>query len=679
MKQIFALLFASCLSVLVAAQNYTMSTSSVSTCSGAFFDSGGSSSNYYNSENDTMTFTSSNGNRLVFTFVSFDVEIYDQLKIYNGPSTSYQLIGSYFSNPGTITSTGSSLTFVFTSDNSQTYSGWAASINCGGPAIPLHPLTSGTVTLCEGLFFDSGGMFGNYGNNEDRTMTFTSASGEYLKFDFNPAYYNIDVNDSLFIYDGASTSAPLYAIFTGSSNWPGTVSSNTNSMTFRFKSDGVNNHTGWQAWITCVNVPDNNASIPMTNGVRYVCSGGFFDPGGPYSNYASNEDRVQTFYSNSGCGLGFTFTQFHTEGLYDMLYVYDGPTTASPLINAVSGGGVPPPAVATGNALTFRFVSDATQTYPGWGGYFFCPNQPTVTVTANGPTSLCGGDTVILNASPNTNYLWNTGETAQNMDVTTSGSYWVTVTNTSNCSAISPMTIVNVSAPAAVVTAGGPTTFCQGDSVALIASGGATYSWSNNSTNDTLNVSQSGTYYVIAELGACVDTSATITVNANPLPVVALSLPMDTFCTSIQLFTLNGGSPAGGVYSGPGVSGGQLDPTAAGTGTHTMTYTYTDANSCLNTATQSFVVDFCNGIGTPSGNGALSVSPNPTSDQLLITFTNEKAVNQIRLIDVTGRIVLEQSTNGQAQVTISMKALPAGMYFLQTSGGTNETVRVVKE
>ena len=45
---------------------------------------------------------------------------------------------------------------------------------------------------------------------------------------------------------------------------------------------------------------------------------------------------------------------------------------------------------------------------------------------------------------------------------------------------------------------------------------------------------------------------------------------------------LGGGSPSGGVYSGPGVTDDgngttySFDPAAAGVGVHTLTYAYTD-------------------------------------------------------------------------------------------------------
>ncbi|CAN5884199.1 hypothetical protein BH11BAC7_BH11BAC7_06950 [soil metagenome] len=679
MKRIFGFLFASCLSLMASAQ-YTMSNTTVSTCSGNFYDSGGPSSNYGNNQNLTMTFTSSNGNRVIMAFNSFYIESFDRLYIYDGPTAAYPLLGAYYTNPGTITSTGSSLTFVFTSDISTTYDGWAATISCGGPAIPWYPLTNSTVTVCEGLFFDSGAQFANYQDNENRVMTFTSASGQYLKFDFNPNFFDIAANDSLFVYDGTSTSAPLFAILTGTGNSPGTLTSHTSSFTFRFKSDAAMNTTGWRALISCVSVPDNTPYISMTGGVCYTCGGYFFDVGGGSSDYPDNDTRVQTFYSNSGCQIRFTFTVFDTEGCCDRLYIYDGPTIASPLIATLSGGGIPSPIQSTGNALTFRFVSDGTFHGAGWGSIISCPNQPLAGVTADGPTTFCGGDTVMLTSVPSPNYLWNTGDTTQSIAVTTSGSYWVSVANASNCAAISPITVVNVlPTPAAAITSGGPTTFCMGDTLTLTASGGTTYTWSDNSTGSLLDVTQAGTYYVIAQNGGCTDTSAGINVNVNPLPVVALTLPLDTFCISPQLFTLSGGSPAGGVYSGPGVSGGQLNPFVAGAGTHTMSYTYTDPNSCVNIATQSFMVDLCTGLSTPSVNGAFSVSPNPTNDLLLITFASGTAVDQIKLMDVTGRVVLEQSTNGQMQITLPMKALPSGIYLLRTVGGTNETIRVVKE
>lgn len=55
---------------------------------------------------------------------------------------------------------------------------------------------------------------------------------------------------------------------------------------------------------------------------------------------------------------------------------------------------------------------------------------------------LCSGATVTLNAqNPGLNYLWNTTETSQSIDVTTTGIYSVTVTNLQNCSSTDNVTV----------------------------------------------------------------------------------------------------------------------------------------------------------------------------------------------------------------------------------------------
>jgi hypothetical protein len=75
-------------------------------------------------------------------------------------------------------------------------------------------------------------------------------------------------------------------------------------------------------------------------------------------------------------------------------------------------------------------------------------------------------------------------------------------------------------------------------------------------------------------------------ITVNPLPVVTCPADQE-YCidAGLQDLSLLGGlSPAGGVFTGVGVSGNDFDPAAATAGTYTITYTYTDGNGC---------VDFC--------------------------------------------------------------------------------------
>ncbi|MCX6269400.1 MAG: C25 family cysteine peptidase [Bacteroidetes bacterium] len=143
---------------------YIMSNTTVTACTGYFYDSGGPSGNYQNNENLTETFyPTTAGSKIRAAFTSFSTESgYDYLKIYDGINASATLIGSYHgtAGPGTVTATNAAgaLTFVFTSDVSLNPAGWAATISCysntdppaaGFSASPTTPLVAQTVTFTD--------------------------------------------------------------------------------------------------------------------------------------------------------------------------------------------------------------------------------------------------------------------------------------------------------------------------------------------------------------------------------------------------------------------------------------------------------------------------------------------------------------------------------------------------
>ena len=131
----------------------------------------------------------------------------------------------------------------------------------------------------------------------------------------------------------------------------------------------------------------------------------------------------------------------------------------------------------------------------------------TPTITTGGPTTFCAGSSVSLTSSPGTTYLWSTGATTQSINVTSTGSYTVQITNASGCqSAASIATIVTVNALPATptITAGGPTTFCAGGSVTLTSSAGTTYLWSTGAMTANINISTAGSYTVrVTNVSGC--------------------------------------------------------------------------------------------------------------------------------------------------------------------------------
>ncbi len=125
------------------------------------------------------------------------------------------------------------------------------------------------------------------------------------------------------------------------------------------------------------------------------------------------------------------------------------------------------------------------------------------------------------------------------------------------------------------------------------------YAWTGPSsyTSNVVNpqitniaTTQSGTYNLTVTNGfGCTDTSSKV-ITVNPQPVVSMTAIADV-CISASSFTLTQGSPAGGTYSGTGVSGGSFSPATAGVGTHWITYSVTNASGCSDTAMQSITVN----------------------------------------------------------------------------------------
>lgn len=86
--------------------------------------------------------------------------------------------------------------------------------------------------------------------------------------------------------------------------------------------------------------------------------------------------------------------------------------------------------------------------------------------------------------------------------------------------------------------------------------------------------------YIFTDINGCSGTD-TKEITVNPLPVVTLNDYPDV-CIGTPAFLLTGGVPAGGVYTGTGVTGGYFNPGTAGIGSHPISYTYTDPNGCTN-------------------------------------------------------------------------------------------------
>jgi large repetitive protein len=217
------------------------------------------------------------------------------------------------------------------------------------------------------------------------------------------------------------------------------------------------------------------------------------------------------------------------------------------------------------------------------------PSTPTI--TASGPRTFCSGGSVTLTSSAGSTYLWSSGETSQAINVTSSGSYTVRVTNSNGCqSASSAVAVVTVNALPGIptITASGPTSFCVGGSVNLTSSAGTSYLWSNGATTSSINVTGSGSYMVqVKNASGCqslASLATTVTVNALPItPTITASGPTN-FCFGGNV-TLT--SSAGTSYLW---SNGETTQSINVTNSGNYTVKVINANGCQSTASVATVV-----------------------------------------------------------------------------------------
>jgi hypothetical protein len=143
------------------------------------------------------------------------------------------------------------------------------------------------------------------------------------------------------------------------------------------------------------------------------------------------------------------------------------------------------------------------------------------------------------------------------------------------------------------------------------------------------------------------------------------------------------GSPAGGVFIGPGVSGSTFSPAAAGVGTHGISYTYLDGDNCVNTFSQCTEVTINAGIGgNAMTTGGVRVFPNPNAGQFTVELELVGLVG-LQVFDARGALVHNEvftASGSRTQRTLDLSAFAKGSYTLQVEhDGQRITQTVVVE
>src|SRR3989344_2270608 len=324
------------------------------------------------------------------------------------------------------------------------------------------------------------------------------------------------------------------------------------------------------------------------------------------------EVRLSTNGASSNVGSGAATGDFTTLLMSVNPSLVLGVYPTAWTLYTITISGLPAP---TSGRIGFRyFVTGAGPTgtnsdYIGIDNIVYTPYVcPTFTMTAAGPlvsgtagtaynttltqTGALGAPAYAVTAGalpPGLTLGAGTGTISGTPTATGTFNFTVTVSDASGCSGSQSYSIL-VGCPANPTSLNGLPALCDNSGVFTLTQGmpvGGTYSGTGVSggTFDPAAGTQTITYDYTDPYGCAHASSNTITVNTAPS--VSHS-PIAAVCDNSGLLALSGGSPAGGMYSGTGVSGSDFDPTV---GSEIITYSYTDGNGCTSTASTPITVN----------------------------------------------------------------------------------------
>lgn len=308
-------------------------------------------------------------------------------------------------------------------------------------------------------------------------------------------------------------------------------------------------------------------------------------------------------------------------------------TGGTPIAGTYSGAGV------TGDNFDASAAGsgDHTLTYTFTESTTGCVNSATNTIHVNDLpvvgfssafTDQCVDNTTytLTEGTPAGGIYSGTGVTGDNFNASVTGAgaqaiiYFYT-DPTTGCSNFD-IGSINVNALPSVSFSSALADQCITSTTYLLSSGspaGGTYSGSGVSgTNFDASLAGLGTTiitYDYTDPTTGCSSSATSPIIVNDIPTVTFTGTLADQCASNTSYTLSGGSPAGGTYSGAGVSGNNFDASVAGPGSHIITYTYFGGTGCSGSATNTIIV---NAIPTVSFVGAM---PDQCADNTSYTLS----------------------------------------------------------
>ncbi len=310
-------------------------------------------------------------------------------------------------------------------------------------------------------------------------------------------------------------------------------------------------------------------------------------------------------------------------------------------------------------------------------------NKTTTNPTCNGASN--GGITVtsvVGSVGPYT-FNWSTGATTQNVNGLPAGTYIVTATSTTGCTASASATLTQ---PAVInITLNVVSVTCyNGNNGAINTSvtGGTSpysYSWGSGVFTQNRTGLASGNYTVtVTDFKGC---TATATANVpQPLDLVASSVPSQLACTggpSGSVFTsVAGGTGPYTYYWGPGLFSSNLTNVPSGN----YTVTVTDANGCTATASSTIVgytpmttsTTQVNNVCFGGNSGSIDLTVNNGWTPYSYNWTNSQSTQDISgLAAGSYTVTVTDNHNCTVTKTVSITQPAFGMTINSTIANVN--------
>lgn len=265
-------------------------------------------------------------------------------------------------------------------------------------------------------------------------------------------------------------------------------------------------------------------------------------------------------------------------------------------------------------------------------------------------------------------FLWNTGETTQQITINNSGIYYVTVTNNLGSDIDSIEVIIN--SPTLFTISASDTTICAGTSVVLYNTEGLELDWQNNGAmNDSIQfIATSDTTVNVnyTNLNGC-ESNAIISLTVNAIPNVSYDYENTILCNTENTISLFDGIPLGGTFTINGVTGNELNPSLFTNEYVSIIYSYTNVEGCIGFSEDSVFIDVCSNV---------SEYVNQFYDEIILidktvymkTTNNE---NNYILYDLSGRILKQ----GNFINSLELNEFSNGIYFITINTKSSSLVK----